>query len=534
MGMRMRTEHRIEPSSESPISKSELAKTKSYLFTDPWQLNNKVSDDNETTLRHNGYEFFIQRVNSLNDYPFVELTHDNKGFIGTSRGAREPFNGQNHVPIHEIPFQPLISMAQLQHAGLGHPSPDPDHVSDPSNPDGGVPMVSFPYVAYAFGNSWATPFIESASIEQSSPAPHNGTVLTLHDKSWKSNESLWDDWFFSSISPQSHELIPTADRKDMLTLLTEAVHGETPLPNSRYHFIQTQTNNSGTKLVDNLTDTDGYKKVASQLVCDGAFNINSTSVEAWKAFLASLDGRTLPWLSAESGTFDQQTQTPYPVSRFTIPNGSGATSAEAKNDQREFLRKRWEGMRSLTAQEIEELATAMVEEVRERGPFLSLSEFVNRRLETADNGLKGALQDAIDQTSINDSFKQTSDTITAADVATANYKNSKAAMGKTGEGAPGYVSQADILMPLAPLIRVRSDTFRIRAYGESVNAKGKVVAKAYCEAIVQRSPEFLDSTDSPDQEIWNASQQNQLTPTNQQFGRQYKVTSFRWLSQEEV
>jgi len=118
-----------------------------------------------------------------------------------------------------------------------------------------------------------------------------------------------------------------------------------------------------------------------------------------------------------------QTQTPYPVSRFTIPNGEGATSQEAQTDQREFLRKRWEGVRSLTSQEITELATAMVDEVRERGPFLSLSEFINRRLETTNNGLKGALQEAIDQTSINDSFKQTSEIITAADVSTANYKN---------------------------------------------------------------------------------------------------------------
>lgn len=534
MGMRMRTEHRIEPSAASPISKSELALTKSYLFTDPWQGTSKVESNNQTTLRHGNYEFFIQRVNSLNDYPFVELTADNKGYSGTSRGAREPYNGQSHVPVHEIPFQPLTSMGQLQHASLGHPVPDPNHVQNPNNPDGGVPYVSYPYVANAFGNSWALPFIESSKIAQSATAPHNGHEMELHDKSWKSNEALWDDWCFSSVTPQDTEWVSSGDRRSMLVVLSEAVSGEAPLPNSRYRFYQQKHGDDAIKFVDNLMGADGYKKIAAQLVCDGAFNINSTSVVAWKAFLASLDGRALAWLSAETGQFEQKDAQRYPVSRFTIPNADGAETDEFQSNQREFLRKRWEGVRSLTSDEIEELAEAVVDEVRERGPFLSLSEFVNRRLTSDDNGLKGALQDAIDHTGINDSFKNTSEVITEADVASASYKNSKAATGLTGEGAPGFVTQADILMSLAPLIRVRSDTFRIRAYGESVNAKGVVLARAYCEAMVQRSPEYVDSSDLPEQEVWSAAKENQLSVTNQTFGRRYRIMSFRWLSQQEI
>lgn len=534
MGMRMRTERRIEPSSESPISKSEQAKVKHYLYNDPWQQNSDVRNNNQTTMRHGGYEYFIQRVNSLNDYPFVEVTADDKGYLGTSRGAREPYNGQNHVSLQEVPYQPLISMAQLQHAGLGHPWPDPDHSHNPSDPDGGVPYVSYPYVANALGNAWALPFIGAQSIEQTSMAPHNGASRLLHDKCWKANEALWDDWCFSSISPQDQELIPNSKRRSMMQVLSEAVEGALPLPNSRYRFINKKQGEEAQEVVDALWEEDGYKKVAAMLACDGAFNVNSTSVEAWKAFLASLDGRSLAWLSAETGQFKQKETERYPVSRFTIPNADGAETDEFAGSQRDFLRKRWEGVRSLTNYEIEELAEAMVEQVRERGPFLSLAEFVNRRLDTGESGLRGALQAAIDQTSINESFDKTSDQISQNEVADAAYKNPQAAIGTVGEGAPGYVTQADILMPLAPLVRVRSDTFKIRAYGESLDSQGRVQARAYCEAVVQRYPEYVDQTDAADKEVWSSAGDNQLTAVNQSFGRRFKVKSFRWLSSDEV
>jgi len=58
----------------------------------------------------------------------------------------------------------------------------------------------------------------------------------------------------------------------------------------------------------------------------------------------------------------------------------------------------WTGFRALTREEIRELAVEIVNEVIERGPFLSLGEFVNRKLETGNLGEKGALQAALDDT----------------------------------------------------------------------------------------------------------------------------------------
>ena len=54
---------------------------------------------------------------------------------------------------------------------------------------------------------------------------------------------------------------------------------------------------------------------------------------------------------------------------------------------------------------------------------------------------------------------------------------------------PGYITQADLLQYLAPALHYRSDTFTIRAYGESLDQNGEKIAEALCEATVQRLPD---------------------------------------------
>ncbi|HEY8995919.1 MAG TPA: hypothetical protein VIM71_14735 [Lacunisphaera sp.] len=60
---------------------------------------------------------------------------------------------------------------------------------------------------------------------------------------------------------------------------------------------------------------------------------------------------------------------------------------------------------------------------------------------------------------------------------------------------------------------VRSDTFRIRAYGDAVNPADptRVEASAYCEAIVQRTSDALPG-----------------------FGRKFSVSYFRWLGPDDI
>lgn len=71
----------------------------------------------------------------------------------------------------------------------------------------------------------------------------------------------------------------------------------------------------------------------------------------------------------------------------------------------------------------------------------------------------------------------------------------------------------DFITIMQPWLTLRSDTFRIRAYGDAVNPvdPARVESVAYCEAIVQRTPEELPG-----------------------FGRRFIVTSFRWLGPEDL
>lgn len=99
--------------------------------------------------------------------------------------------------------------------------------------------------------------------------------------------------------------------------------------------------------------------------------------------------------------------------------------------------------------------------------------------------------------------------------------------GAANYGSPGYIKQADILTPMAPWISVRSDSFTIRAYGESTNASGETVS-AWCEATVRRSPEFVDSSDP------RTTLPSALKEVNRTFGRRLLVTSFRWMNPSEI
>jgi hypothetical protein len=67
---------------------------------------------------------------------------------------------------------------------------------------------------------------------------------------------------------------------------------------------------------------------------------------------------------------------------------------------------------------------------------------------------------------------------------------------------------------LAPMLTVRSDTFRIRAYGEAVNPSDatRLESTAWCEAIVQRTAE----------------------PATGALGRKFVLTYFRWLGPDDV
>jgi hypothetical protein len=100
--------------------------------------------------------------------------------------------------------------------------------------------------------------------------------------------------------------------------------------------------------------------------------------------------------------------------------------------------------------------------------------------------------------------------------------------GYRSTGIPGWLTQADVLQVIGPAISARSDTFLIRCHGEALDANGKVTATAYCEAVVQRMPGYVDPSNPP------RARGSELSPINRTFGRKFEIVSFRWLTPSEI
>lgn len=388
---------------------------------------------------------------------------------------------------------PLFSLAQLQHANVSSLNLNP---------------------AYAIGNSAANLHVartakDSGALPGDSYAgfPSSTSFNRIYDLSYLLNEALWDGWFFSTVPGG--------------LIADEVQNPSYRLPNARHRFHLSP----GETYAAAATALTASGTAATNLLLDGGFNVNSTSLEAWRALFASHNGvATDPSDATKS----------HPFSRFASP----AAGVEPNN-----ATAPWMSWRILSDAQIDALAAAIVAEVRARGPFLSLADFVNRRLVADATGLKGALQAAIDATSINDVAPFTDAALRVTDYPTdlpasdteqrtiylggddaTDPESSRAAH------APGFLTQADLLSALGPQLTARADTLRIRAYGDVMNpatGSAEPEARAWCEAIVQRLPDYVEAQDA-------TTAPAALAPANAAFGRRFHIVSFRWLSPDEI
>jgi hypothetical protein len=414
--------------------------------------------------------------------PFPDLYED---FVTISQPDRlldrATASYNEDTPVFEFPRAPILSLGALQHVALVDRRP------------------------FSLGNSWG-------AQEQL-----NGVRAF----------ELFDRFFFSGLVPST---IPSV------------VGGATLLPNPLQKLIpRNPATGAPTDIVGDVMTAPAALS-SKFLLQGGAFNINSTSIPAWAAVLRSVRfpaPQSFRYLDSSFGsgtTSDTNTGTNpitsadaqffrfshsahetykadfgYAASTVAPPTAPDIVSAANTHLFRQ-------GMRTLNASQVIGLATAIVDAVKAKhaasGPFRTMEEFLGP--------LAGAPDSLIEQA-------------IAAAAWTDVAGNSKIGLNQDiPEFSSQKLIQGDILTALAPVLFPRSDTFVIRAYGEAVNpATAATAGRAWCEAIVQRVPEYFDPNpatgDAP--EIAPAALSSAL---NQANGRRFKIISFRWLTRSDL
>ncbi|NWK54204.1 hypothetical protein HW115_01165 [Verrucomicrobiaceae bacterium N1E253] len=430
-------------------------------------------------------------------YPYFQNAFiDNYGTWGSNNGAA----GERYSTVLEVPTAPVFSLGALQHANIAVEGYQP---------------------GLAIGNS-----LPNLTMRDHTKIVEPVFGQQNYDLSYMTNRALWDAYFFSSITPRpedaSYASLTLAPIKDIERVVSEFVSGKKPLGNSRMRLITDQS--QGAKREQELKH---FQMSAAHLGVAGGFNVNSTSVEAWSAFLSGYRDATL---RTASGVDKNDEVSAFP--RMTLSVDKGGQDPVADNE------RAWTGFSQLSDTQVEELAKEIVTQLQSRAklrkgeaavtPCLTMGQFVNRML-TGNDEVKqrGILQAAIEVSGLN----ETMDNYGTYDCSL--YGSQPEQHAYLGDGkntgisaassSPSYVLQGDILQALGASMTVRSDTFIIRSYGDAVDANGEVTARAWCEAIVQRVPEpVIADTD----DVWQ--------PADQTFGRRMKIVSFRWLSKEEV
>ena len=474
--------------------------------------------------------------NNTNARSFLAGTDDLNGYIGLGNDFAS--NGSEKMVLFDVPDEKPLSIGQFMHANLMNVD-NISHTFPPGPGKGWNSNLQQPHTtpAYAVGNSAANVHLPldqtGLNITNRSPFltrfhPINQSIDKWkgahYDYSYELNDALWDSFFISSVDRGSVDF---------------------PLPNSRMVLWE-----EGTEAGDLLDE----ELAAVHLALEGGFNVNSTSVAAWESVLGALRNvATLGELPVEPNLQVHN------FSRFVAPILESTPSPDTNNfNYRANKDSIVAGFRALTDDQISSLSRQVVEEIRRRcsargHPFRTLSEFINRSIDPADIAsasrrrfaYNGALQSAIDYSSVNgrstlnaDGGSQPGDSLWGE----TDYLFRKPGL-DTGpyhpeviesienrplmEGAPGFLTQADVLAKIGPLLNARSDTFTVRAYGTASDGPAEDArVSACCELVLQRTPSYLDPLDEDHEAA--------TTELNRQFGRRFERVSFRWLEEDEI
>lgn len=529
------------------------------------------------------YQLSIRRGAWENVLESPPYTNGKKAYGGYSMTS----NGADRVILAEIPLVQPTSLANYTHANFG--------VRDQQ------PLL-------AIGNSFASPFVATDKAYQ-----ENGNAWTELDQSYLLNAALWDSFFLSSIAPwmktgSDGAVAPAKANPPDITVknndpkkfasdsirearstdrvIQDFVLQGTLLDNPRFSLER------GNKDVQGIQAALGdYRLAASVLMNQGAFNVNSTSVEAWTSFLGSAKAFAVNNTAKNFPELENNGRFPRTQSKAATPPPVIKADSNDLGDP-----SNWSGFANLNDTQITALAQAIVTENKLRfglsrrserdlvkppatrlfgslakpaTPYLGLSEFINRFLSAdAWAGRTGTLQAAIfraDQDNLGKAlyyplskktgnYELTENKLLSLTAGTFPHPTnveiprpaSVANPIHTGLAAPGNLLQSDLLQSFGSALTTRSDTFTLRCFGEAIQTNGEM-GGAWMEVIVQRLPEFIDATNAPEtgnsaprplkitaSAATDATISTALSPVNNILGRRFKVISMRWLKADEI
>jgi hypothetical protein len=509
---------------------------------------------------------------------------------GTSAfaGSSLTSQGQNIFVSAYLPREPMVSIGQFHTANIDPIDHHPLYAVGESFP---TPFIRDDSVYDSGGN-----------------ASHAaGTGWTNYDYAWLMNASLWDHYFFSSIAPEVDPRgagIPkqTKSQEDVWDEFRDKNNKGKSIPLANQHFVyntSAKTSDANTLLTGDER-YNGYRKAAMFLYQNGTFNINSTSEFAWRTILGStrntpvtvVDGVNRGTMQAEG---ENKNQTPFPRVNPILKNDQGGGHFATKSTSF-HQHAAWRGSKALDDDQIKLLAKAVVEKLRKRltlkpfevpykydgltlsRPFFSLAEFINRTLTPFGQYGKnteyreyrvGVIQAAINyadmvlKADINSNMRQDGVDLGPGSVTRLDSHYAGGTGGGQGafpypevveladnakilmaSGAIGTLIQGDIFEAIGAKISARSDTFTIRAYGDTTTAgnASQPRARAYVEAVVQRTPEYVDSASNEPfihpqdnlNEDLKVENKSKLTALNKHLGRRFRIVSLRFLTEKDL
>ena len=514
-------------------------RTKIWQHSNPASYGTTTYRPDEQTRRYSPYQ--LVQLDTAMGAPMDSIGKN--GIFGiTSSGENVSFISSMELPVH--PPYSIAGFAGMRLTPGWYSSGDSykdrytRHVYY-----SGVPSIGI-------GNSFADPCLPSDDVyvrhnvdyPSAEDAGSSAVLNDFYDHGLLINDGLWDRFFCSSISdrPEGSKGVKKAEE-----VLKDFLDGKSALPVARYKKSNSPLNNDA--LVERIMEDDGWEVIAQYLVIDGGFNINSTSIEAWAATLQGLANRKLASnknenrlsLVEESKSDDEVLFSRFMVSTSdkSIDDLGGYSMMQGSSQLRSNSGEAaaWGEVRKLDLDGIRLLSEEMVKQVRKRGPFLNMSDFINRRLDSGDEelSLKGALQTAIDDSGVNEDF----DEYEVGDAVDGSlYRFPRADEGSIHTAAPGYLIQSDVLMSLGNIMTLRDDTFIVRAYGCIKNVNDAVIAQAWCEATVQRTIDYVDPSNTADEAQYrpDGSRGETLSDVNRTLGRKMKVVNFRWLDHWDI